>query len=165
MKIVITFNDNFIEERSAHPLFPKLTFPLPLNFSELKRKWGFLRAGLSPVSFAAFLCCCCCWRIGAKEEKQGSLIEQCKEICVICQLGGSYCKKLRSWKCCPRSQAFSRPRSQFFTMWPDLEPVNNLFIFSKIFNSFTSTYTSTPFCKCSKLTDVVKSNFFIFILQ
>ena len=103
--------------------------------------------------------------VGAKEEKQGSLIEQCKEICVICQLGGSYCKKLRSWKCCPRSQAFSRPRSQFFTMWPDLEPANNLFIFSKIFNSFTSTHTSTPFCKCSKLTDVVKRNFFIFILQ
>ena len=32
-------------------------------------------------------------------------------------------------KCCPRPKAFSSPRSQFFTIWADPKPVNNLLIF------------------------------------
>ena len=42
-------------------------------------------------------------------------------IYVICRLGGPYSEKL-----CPRSQ--------FFTIRTDLEPVNNLVIFSKLSN-------------------------------
>ena len=33
----------------------------------------------------------------------------------------------------PRA-AFSSPRSQFFTIWTDPEPVNNFFFFSKLSN-------------------------------
>ena len=48
----------------------------------------------------------------------------------------------------PRT-AFSRPRSQFFTIRTDSKPANNFFIFfltlsNQFFNSFTSTSTDTP---------------------
>ena len=75
-------------------------------------------------------------------------------IYVICRLGGPYDEKLwpRAWKCCPRPQklwprswkcyprppraAFSRPRSQFFTIRTDRKPANNVFFFFPAVNWF-----------------------------
>ena len=66
----------------------------------------------------------------------------------------------------PRA-AFSRPRSQFFTIRTDPKPANLFFFphsFKSIFNSFTSTRANTPrFANGNKLTDVVMRNFFILI--
>ena len=45
----------------------------------------------------------------------------------------------------PRA-AFSRPRSQFFTIWTETKPVNNLFIFfcvQKTVSSFVNTRTKS----------------------
>ena len=45
--------------------------------------------------------------------------------------------EVRTVKNCDRgleNAAFSRPRSQFFSIRTDLKPVNNLFIFSKLSN-------------------------------
>ena len=84
---------------------------------------------------------------------------------VICQL--TVCLLLseklwpRSWKCCLQPQAvFSGPWSQFFTTWTNPKQANS-FYFLILSLPLLPTQTCHAL-QCSKLTIIVKRNFFIF---
>ena len=65
----------------------------------------------------------------------------------------------------PRA-AFSTPLSRFFANRTDPKPANYRCIFFPYsLKSIFSFFHFHPHCKCSKLTDVVKRNFFILISQ